>query len=130
MASGFRPDILIVDDNIAGALTLAMLLEMNGYSVLTTPSGKEAITMVEAHHPRVVLLDLGLPDMNGVDVARTLRESHNSERPMIVVLSGGDVDIPQSTHISELFDHYLAKPVLFEDLQAVLPSPSTAERPT
>ena len=130
MFAGPRPDILIVDDNIAGAQTLAMLLEMNGYSVLTTPSGKEAITMVEEHHPRIVLLDLGLPDLSGFEVARALRNSHDSLCPKIIVLSGGELDEHQSPQVSELFDHFLTKPVHFEDLQALLPTPSTPERPT
>lgn len=124
--SGPRPDILIVDDNIAGAQTLAMLLEMNGYSVLTTTSGKEAITMAEERHPRVVLLDLGLPDVSGLDVARALRNSHDSPPPKIIVLSGGEVDEPHSPPVSQLFDHYFAKPVQFDELQALLPPPTTS----
>lgn len=125
-AFGPPPDVLIVDDNIAGAQTLAMLLEMQGYSVLTTNSGNEALTIVEQRRPAAILLDLGLPDMNGIEVARTIRQRDLEPRATIIVLSGGELDPSSSSSTVGLFDHVLTKPVEFEALQAVLPAPSTS----
>ena len=125
--SAFGPvtDVLIVDDNIAGAQVLAMLLEMHGYSVVTTPSGREALVLTEERHPRTILLDLGLPDLHGVEVARTIRQMHGPSAPKIIVLSGRDLDLPPSIDSDELFDHVLAKPAQFEELQSLLPPPDT-----
>ena len=120
---GPSTDILIVDDNVAGAQILAMLLEMHGYSVITTPSGREAVAMTQEHQPRTILLDLGLPDVHGVEVARAIRDLHGPSGPKIIVLSGRDVELPPSTDPDELFDHVLAKPAPFEELQALLPPP-------
>ena len=107
-------DILIVDDNIAGAQTLAMLLEMQGYSVITTPSGRDALEILEQRRPKTIVLDLGLPDLPGVEVARTIRQTHGPLRPKIIVLSGRDIELPPSSDPAELFDHILTKPAHFD----------------
>lgn len=99
------PRVLVVDDEPNILATLAPLLRARGYEVLTAMSGRAALETVEREKPDLIVLDLGLPDIDGVDVCRTIRQTLNIP---IVVLSarGGKGDkvralIPLEPHNDE-----------------------------
>ena len=100
--------VLVVDDNVDAAESLAMLLRMAGHEVRVAHDGPAALAAVEADPPEVVFLDIGMPVMNGYDVARRLRE-----RPglMLVAMTGWgqDEDLRRSREAG--FAHHLVKPV-------------------
>src|SRR4030095_16898401 len=75
-ASAQKCRILLVDDNRDAADTLGMLLRMLGNEVHTAHDGLEAVGAAAAFHPDIVLLDIGLPKLNGYDAARRIREQH------------------------------------------------------
>jgi len=106
--------ILVVDDDADARESLGLLLELDGYEVAYACNGAQAIRREIEFQPALVLLDLGLPDIDGEDVARRMRERGTHAR--IVALSGA----PASSEAA-LFDARLIKPARVEDLTAHLP---------
>ena len=83
-----RNTILIVDDNTSGAQTLRMLLELDGYEVSVASCGEDALRQFQANKPSIILLDIGLPDMSGYDVARGIRLTSEGELVTIIAING------------------------------------------
>jgi PAS domain S-box-containing protein len=103
--------ILIVDDNEDSALSLAMLLSMTGHQTYTAHDGCEAVQAAERFRPEIMLLDIGLPKMNGYDVCRTIRGQPWGEGIVIVALTGwGQEEDRRKSHAAG-FDGHLVKPV-------------------
>src|SRR5262245_34834273 len=80
--------ILVVEDDPDTAHSLARLLEMAGHEVVLAPDGRSALAAVEAAHPDVALIDIGLPDLDGYQIARHLQELQAEKRPLIVAITG------------------------------------------
>jgi CheY-like chemotaxis protein len=80
--------ILVVEDDEATAQSTARLLRCYGYEVQTAPDGPTALQAAQARPPDVVLLDLGLPGMDGFEVARRLREQRDTKRPFLIAITG------------------------------------------
>jgi signal transduction histidine kinase len=112
--------ILIVDDNVDAADSLAMLLELSGHQVHTAYGSEAAIAMVGSHRPRVILLDIGLPGMDGYEVARRLRQNPDFSGVTLVALTGyGQEDDRRKTR-DVGFDYHLVKPVELGELTHLL----------
>ena len=115
-----RQRILVVDDNQDAALSLAMLLRILGNEVETAHDGRSALQAFVEFRPSVVLLDLGMPDMSGYEVARRLRELPRFQQVSLVALTGwGQEDDRRKTHEAG-FDDHLVKPVNVDALQVLL----------
>lgn len=112
--SGMR--VLVVDDNVDGCVMLAHLLQLQGYGVRTAHTGPDALTGASAWLPDVVLLDIGLPQLDGYEVARRLRADPAMKRLKLVALTGygNETDLQLAREAG--FDAHLLKPV---DLAAV-----------
>lgn len=104
---GDRPLVLVVDDETHMRRYLCALMEGAGYRVLETGSGQEAIGLAAMHRPDVVLLDLGLPDLDGVEVTRRLREWMSAP---ILIVSARDAEQARVEALDEGADDYLTKP--------------------
>jgi PAS domain S-box-containing protein len=103
--------VLVVDDNEDAASTLASLLELNGHVAQVAHDGEQALRAAEAWRPDVVLLDIGLPRLNGYDVCRHLRSQAWARELRIVALTGwGQVDDRKRSEAAG-FDRHLVKPV-------------------
>jgi two-component system CheB/CheR fusion protein len=113
-----RRRILVVDDNQDSAESLALLLEIYGYEVRAAFSGPEAVEATRTFLPDVVLLDIGLPGMDGYEVARLIRADGNG--CMLVALTGYGQDEDRRRSREAGFDHHLIKPVDLEALTRVL----------
>jgi CheY-like chemotaxis protein len=120
--------VLVVDDNADAARSLSMLLEMNGHEVHTCHDGPSALRAAEAFGPEVVLLDIGLPGMDGFEVARRLREQTVPQQPLLVALSGYGQAEDQRRSREAGFDHHLVKPADPEVLTALFASAPAASR--
>lgn len=107
--------VLVVDDSEDTARMMKVLLRGQGYEVKLAFAGREAIELAEGFRPDVVLLDLTLPDMSGVEVAEELRKTEGFERTSIVAISGYDSD-----WIPALFDRQFVKPVNHDALNEFL----------
>ena len=108
--------VLVVDDNIDAADTLSALLEMGGHTTRVANDGFQAIEMAQAFRPQVVFLDIGLPGMNGYEVAPRLREIPGMKRATLVALTGWGTREDRARSSEAGFDHHLTKPA---DMNAV-----------
>jgi PAS domain S-box-containing protein len=112
--------ILVVDDNRDAADTLAMLLRMMGHEVHTAHDGLEAVGSASVFQPDVVLLDIGLPKLNGYEVARRLREQPGGGEVILIALTGWGQEEDRRRSREVGFDHHLTKPVELDELQRLL----------
>ena len=103
--------ILIVDDNRDAADMLATLLQLSGHETHTAHDGVEAVEATSRLQPDLVLLDIGLPRLNGYEAARRIREQHDHTGPMLVALSGWGQDEDRRRSEEAGFDAHLVKPV-------------------
>jgi CheY-like chemotaxis protein len=113
-------NVLVVDDNTDAADSLAMLLRTAGAEVHIGHDGPTALAQFERHEPDIVLLDIGMPEMDGYEVARRLREISQPERVAIVALTGWGQDEDRQRVREAGFDHHLVKPVDLASLQPLL----------
>jgi CheY-like chemotaxis protein len=111
--------ILIVDDNRDAADSLALLLELEGHGTKSVYTGEQALAAIDEYQPRLVLLDIGLPDMTGDVVAQRIRASSRS-KPLLVSISGYDRGARRSAAAPFSFDAELVKPVELPDLRKLL----------
>jgi signal transduction histidine kinase/DNA-binding response OmpR family regulator len=112
--------VLVVDDNIDAADTLAALLELGGHTIRVANDGYQAIEMARSFHPQVVFLDIGLPGMNGYEVARRLRETPGMERGILVALTGWGTREDRERSSEAGFDHHLTKPADMDAVESLL----------
>jgi PAS domain S-box-containing protein len=117
--------ILIVDDNFDAAESMRMLLKAMGVEVRVAHDGPQALAAFEACRPRMVLLDIGMPGMDGYEVARRLRASPGTPRPALVALTGWGQDEDRRRVREAGFDHHLVKPADFATLQSLISSIQT-----
>ncbi|MFP3644500.1 response regulator [Paraburkholderia sp. SIMBA_054] len=108
--------ILIVDDNADAAEALAMLLVMRGHEVETRMDGASGLAAVATFSPEIVLLDVGLPDMDGYEVARRLRESDARRDTTLIAVTGYGLPSDRIRSVEAGFDHHLTKPVDADEL--------------
>jgi PAS domain S-box-containing protein len=112
--------ILVVDDNQDSAELLSVLLEMDGHDVRAANSGFDALHLAAQHKPEVALVDIGMPGIDGYEVARRIRRSTGLERTVLVAVTGyGQQDDIQKSREAG-FDDHLVKPVDLETLRKVL----------
>jgi CheY-like chemotaxis protein len=112
--------VLVVDDNHDAANSLAMLLQFLGAEVDVAHSGREALEQFDASTPAVVLLDIGMPDMDGYQVARAIRAREAGRRVPLVALTGWGQEEDRRRAREAGFDHHLVKPADIDALQALL----------
>jgi CheY-like chemotaxis protein len=114
--------ILIVDDNRDSAISLSILLSLSGYETGTAFDGEEALRVAERFSPDAVLLDLGLPRLNGYEVCRRLREVPGNTRLVVIAVTGWGLPEDRRRSADAGFDAHLLKPVDPEMLQRALRS--------
>lgn len=108
--------ILIVDDNETAAQSLARLLELRGHRVGVTYSGLGGIDKARQQQPDIVILDIGLPDIDGYQVARALR-SDSSFSSALIALTGYGQDSDKERSMEAGFDQHLTKPIGLKELE-------------
>ena len=117
-----RRTILVVDDSIDAAEMIALTLELWGYRVIVANDGEEAVATAEQETPQVVLLDIGLPRLDGYQVAMRLRQQYPSETMKLIALTGYAQESDVRKSLDSGFDTHLAKPINFGILRDVLHS--------
>jgi PAS domain S-box-containing protein len=103
--------ILVVDDNVDSAESLTLLLDLGGNETYTAYDGLEALAAAADLRPDVILLDIGLPELNGYDVARRIREQPWGKQIVLVALTGWGQEEDRRRSRDAGFDHHLTKPV-------------------
>jgi DNA-binding response OmpR family regulator len=107
-----HPRVLVVDDNEDAADSLATLLGVMGYEVRTAYDGPEAITAADEFQPAVALLDIGLPQLSGYDIARHVRERRGND-VLLVAITGWGQEGDKLKAREAGFDHHFTKPADF-----------------
>jgi PAS domain S-box-containing protein len=115
--------VLVVDDSADAADSLAMLLELEGHEVVTAYSGSAALEVAERVHPEVAFIDIGLPQMDGYEVARRLRASDSGRMMRLVALTGYGQPDDRDEARRAGFDHHLVKPPDLQSVDAILAEP-------
>jgi CheY-like chemotaxis protein/nitrogen-specific signal transduction histidine kinase len=118
--------ILVVEDNMDAADTLRALLELHGHRVDTANEGMSGLERALSAQPEVVLLDVGLPGMDGYEVARRIRAAKGIRRPLLVAITGYGAPEDRQRAIDAGFDAHITKPVEYPTLAALL---ATADLP-
>ncbi|HEX5044982.1 MAG TPA: response regulator [Candidatus Polarisedimenticolaceae bacterium] len=112
--------VLVVDDNRDAAESLEMLLRLMGAEVHSAADGRSALDALRRHRPSVVVLDIGLPDMDGYEVARRVRQEPAGAQTALIALTGWGEEEDQRRSREAGIDHHLVKPVDFAALEALL----------
>jgi CheY-like chemotaxis protein len=117
---GRKRRILVVDDNRDTVESLALLLEMMEYDVRTAEDGLAALEVARAFRPDIVLLDIGLPRLDGYETAQRVRQLDDGGTILLVALTGWGQDEDRRRSAAAGFDHHLVKPVDPDALERLL----------
>ncbi|KXU83639.1 hypothetical protein CI15_24045 [Paraburkholderia monticola] len=121
--------ILVVDDNADAGESMAMVLKLDGHDVRVVCNGSDALRCAEDFRPGVVLLDIGLPDMDGYEIARRLHAMPDLADTLLIAVSGYAGEEHRERAKRAGFDHYLVKPVGRSSLNQLISSSYKARRP-
>jgi len=123
--------ILLIEDNVDAGEVLADLLRLSGHEVAIALDGQAGLDLFDRFNPRVVLCDIGLPGLNGYEVAIRMRERQSTKRTVLVALTGYGSTEDRQRAIAAGFDHHVVKPVDPDALLQIIDSAMAAEdRPT
>ena len=117
-ASSLR--IMVVDDNVDAATMLAMLLEASGHQVMIEHSSRRALDQARKEAPQVCLLDIGLPDIDGNELAQRLRAMPETADALLIAVTGYGQEQDRKQTMAAGFDHHLVKPVDTKRLAAII----------
>jgi PAS domain S-box-containing protein len=114
--------ILIADDNRDAAESLSLLLQIEGHEVQVVHDGLKAVVALADFRPEVALLDIGMPGLNGYEVARVARQNSLGRGPTLVALTGWGQDRDKAQALAAGFDHHFTKPVEINRINEILQS--------
>jgi CheY-like chemotaxis protein len=112
--------VLIVDDSVDVAQALAHVLTLDGYTVETAANGVQALQIADAFCPHCVLLDVRMPEMDGLELTQTLRDRYGDD-VVLIAITGSSSDDERVSETFARVDHYLQKPIDSAQLRKVLP---------
>ena len=112
--------ILVADDNVDAAESLAMLLTLDGYNAQTAHDGQQALDIAATFRPDVMLLDIGMPKLNGYEVCRSLRQQSWGKKMVVIALTGWGQEADRQKSQGAGVDFHLVKPVDYEAVKNLL----------
>jgi CheY-like chemotaxis protein len=112
--------VLVADDNKDAADALAALLELDNHEVRVAHSGRAALTLAQTFRPDVALLDIGMPELNGYEVAHALRQEPWGANILLIALTGWGQDDDRQRAKNAGFDRHMTKPIDPDELEALL----------
>jgi CheY-like chemotaxis protein len=119
-SSGPKRRILVVDDNRDSANSMAMILQLQGDEVRTAHDGIEAVELAEEFRPQVILMDVGMPRLNGYEATRRIRELPWGQGVAVIALTGWGQEIDRAKSKEAGCDAHLVKPVDLPELEKLL----------
>ncbi|HET9794793.1 MAG TPA: response regulator [Thermoanaerobaculia bacterium] len=126
--NGHRTDVLVIEDDQNGGDGLRQLLESGGFRVDVARDGDEGIRMARSASPGVALVDLGLPGLDGCEVASRLRRETGLRSLVLIAVSGNEEEEHRRRAFASGFDAYLVKPVKFDQVERVLQDQAVKQR--
>jgi CheY-like chemotaxis protein len=121
LATGMR--VLVVDDNIDAAQTLHEFITTHGHEVAVAYDGVAALELARSFKPEIAVLDIGLPVMDGYELARKLREQLGHEQLRLIAVTGYGQETDRARAREAGFDHHLVKPIALDMLVPLLATP-------
>ena len=112
--------VLVVDDNVDTVLSFSILLRASGHDVFTANDGITAVQLASEHRPDAVLLDIGLPGINGYEVAKRIRQQPGGTEVVLIALTGYGQDTDRQQSAAAGFNHHLVKPARLEQVKEIL----------
>jgi CheY-like chemotaxis protein len=112
--------VLVVDDNVDAATTLELLLQESGHLVRVAHTGPGGLAAALDFRPAVMLLDIGLPELDGLEVAKRIRQQPTFDNIVLVGMTGYGRETDRRHSQEAGFDHHLVKPVNFRKVQQIL----------
>jgi CheY-like chemotaxis protein len=112
--------VLIADDNRTTAFAFGKLLESHGFTVRVVLNGLAAMDVLREFQPQIVLLDIGMPGMDGCEVTQQIRREPGFESMLIVIISGHGQETDKARSKTAGADYHLVKPIDFDELWAIL----------
>ncbi len=112
--------VLVVDDNLDAAHVLAILLNKSGHETRLAHTGPAALQEADAFQPDVMVLDIGLPEMDGLEVARRVRQHPTLKNIVLIAMTGYGQETDRQRSQEAGFDHHLVKPADYGQLNKVL----------
>lgn len=106
-----EPLILLVEDNATIRHAFGILLEESGFRVAEAATGAEALSLSRQRRPDLILMDLGLPDLNGLEVTRSIKADPRTRDAIVIAVTGRALEADQATCLQAGCDGYLAKPI-------------------
>ena len=120
MTVAMQRRILLIEDDDDARDSMAELLRLDGHDVKVASNGNDGVTSASSSSPEVVLIDIGLPDIDGYEVARRLRSNPTTARLRLVAVTGYGTQEDRKRALAAGFDEHLAKPVEPDELDALL----------
>ncbi len=120
--------ILIVEDNPRNLMLVRNVLSFNGYGTLEAPNAEEGIALARTHQPDLVLMDVQLPGMGGVEALRVLRAEPSTAALRVVALTAFAMKDDRAKYLADGFDGYLAKPLSVRELPGQVESLMASEK--
>jgi CheY-like chemotaxis protein len=115
-----RRRVLIADDNRDAADSLAILLRMEGHDVSVVYDGKQAVAAIDSLRPEVAVLDIGMPELNGYEVAREVRRGPMGTTVTLIAVTGWGQALDKARATEAGFNHHFTKPIAVEHLAQML----------
>jgi CheY-like chemotaxis protein len=115
-------NVLVVEDNKPSAESMVMLLELYGHKVRVAENGRAALDAIARERPDLMLIDIGLPRMDGYELARRIRRQKAGRRLKLVALTGFGRDEDRQRALDAGFDVHLVKPVNIDELKRLIAS--------
>lgn len=112
--------VLVVDDSLDNAVVISMDLQQQGYRVITASDGEQAVRVAHKTNPDIILMDIGMPELDGLGAARKIREDETLQSVPMVAVTAFETEGFQHAARDAGFDGYLIKPVDFEKLHELM----------
>lgn len=112
--------ILLAEDNLINRKVALLMLKKLGYMADTAANGKEVLRALENHHYDIILMDIQMPEMDGLEATRQIRVRWPNKQPKIVAVTAHALDFTRKDCLDADMDDYITKPLTIEDLRMVL----------
>lgn len=118
--------VLIADDNVDAAMSLGMLLELLGHEVLTVHDGVQAVAAAQSFAPEFIFMDIGMPNVDGIEATRRIRALSLRVQPVVVALTGWGQQSDRERSRAAGFDHHLVKPIELDAIRTLMSGSPTS----
>jgi CheY-like chemotaxis protein len=115
-----EPLVLVVDDTVDNAVVISLDLQNRGYRVVTAMNGEEAMKVAEMMRPDIILMDIGMPQLDGIEATRLIRADETLQKIPVIAITAFTTDVFRRAAYEVGFDGYLTKPIEFERLHLLI----------